>query len=217
MPRKPIDYSKTVIYKIVCIDSDVNYLYIGSTTDFTRRKQCHKSNCNNSKNKSYNQKKYQEIRNNGGWRNFKMLEIKKFPCNDRREAESEENKVMLELEANMNTNRSSRTQKQYYEDNKEQFKEYYAANKEYKKNYNSQYYEDNKDKIKDYKKQYYEKNSEKINQKYECECGGKYTTKRKSQHFSTQKHIKYLEISNLEISDSQNNNNNSPFSITLKI
>ena len=42
------------------------------------------------------------IRNNGGWDSFKMLEIKKFPCNDKREALAEEDKVMKELSSNVN-------------------------------------------------------------------------------------------------------------------
>ena len=37
MPRQNVDYSKTVIYKIVCNDENVDYLYIGSTTDITKR------------------------------------------------------------------------------------------------------------------------------------------------------------------------------------
>jgi hypothetical protein len=42
MPKTTIDYSKTVIYKIVCNDLDVKDIYIGSTTEFTKRKctQC---------------------------------------------------------------------------------------------------------------------------------------------------------------------------------
>ena len=34
MPRKEIDYSKTVIYKIVCNDLNVKDVYVGHTTDF---------------------------------------------------------------------------------------------------------------------------------------------------------------------------------------
>jgi hypothetical protein len=38
MPRLPIDYSKSIIYKIVCKDLDVKDCYVGSTTNFTNRK-----------------------------------------------------------------------------------------------------------------------------------------------------------------------------------
>jgi len=103
MPKTNIDYSKTVIYKIVCNDENVDYLYIGSTTNFTKRKNCHKSCCNNINNKSYKQKKYVQIRENGGWENFKMIEVEKYPCNDNREAEARKEVIRLELKANMNT------------------------------------------------------------------------------------------------------------------
>ena len=37
MPKKPIDYKKALIYNIVC-KTDPTILYIGSTTDFRKRK-----------------------------------------------------------------------------------------------------------------------------------------------------------------------------------
>lgn len=56
MPRKEIDYSKTVMYKIVCNDLTVKDCYVGSTTDFTNRKGQHKSCCINENLKNYNLK-----------------------------------------------------------------------------------------------------------------------------------------------------------------
>ena len=57
MPRLPIDYSNTTIYKLVHKeDYDNANIYIGSTTDFIRRKNNHKSNCCNEKSKEYNEK-----------------------------------------------------------------------------------------------------------------------------------------------------------------
>ena len=38
MPRKETDYSKTVIYKIVCNDLTITDIYVGHTTDFVVRK-----------------------------------------------------------------------------------------------------------------------------------------------------------------------------------
>lgn len=37
MTRKPIDYSKGKIYKIVCKDLDIIDIYVGSTTDFIEK------------------------------------------------------------------------------------------------------------------------------------------------------------------------------------
>lgn len=182
MPKKAIGYQNTVIYKIVCKDENVDYLYVGHTTDFVKRKYSHKNGCNNPKNIKYNKKIYVEMRNNGGFDNFKMLEIKKFPCNDRREAESEEDKIILELKANMNTIRASRTQEQWINDNKEHIKQY-----------QKQYHEDNRVIINEKNRQYYETNKEKNKEKHYCECGGKYRHSDKARHFKTKKHQQYLE------------------------
>ena len=52
MPRNPIDYSKTIMYKIVCNDLSIKNVYVGHTTDEKSRKREHKSCCNNP-NSSY--------------------------------------------------------------------------------------------------------------------------------------------------------------------
>ena len=99
MPKKAIDYSNCCIYKIEHIDKD-DLVYVGHTTNFTKRKCCHKSCCNNENKQS---KLYQLIRDNGGWDNFRMIEVEKYPCSDRREAEKRETEVMKEVKANMNS------------------------------------------------------------------------------------------------------------------
>ena len=43
MPRKPIKYENTLIYKLIC-DKDPNFLYLGHTTAYTKRKNKHKDN-----------------------------------------------------------------------------------------------------------------------------------------------------------------------------
>ena len=57
------------------------------------------------------------MRQNGGWDCLRMNQIKEFPCNNRREAEAEEDIVMLELKANMNDHRASRSKVEYVIDN----------------------------------------------------------------------------------------------------
>ena len=90
MPRIPINYQNTIIYKIVCNDLNIKDLYVGHTTDFKRRKSEHKLNCNNQKSEKYNMKIYKVIRNNQGWDNWSMIEIEKYPCNDSKEATARE-------------------------------------------------------------------------------------------------------------------------------
>ena len=123
MPKKTIDYSKCSIYKIQHDERD-DLIYIGHTTNFTKRKYHHKSNCNNVKNKKNNLKLYNMMRENGGWNEFKMIELYKFSCSDRREAEAEEDKAMREYKCSMNSSRAFITidekierQKQYKIDN----------------------------------------------------------------------------------------------------
>ena len=148
-------------------------MYVGSTTNFTKRKQNHKVICLNEKHINHNLKVYASIREDDGWENWHMIKICDYPCNNKREAELEEDRYMLILKANMNSNRASRTQKQYREDNKEKIqvyekeyrdnnkekiKEYNETNKEKLKEYNKEYNEKHKEKIKENKKEYYETN-----------------------------------------------------------
>jgi len=43
MPKQKIDYSKGLIYKLVCRDVTVKDAYVGSTTNFDQRKGGHKT------------------------------------------------------------------------------------------------------------------------------------------------------------------------------
>ena len=147
------NYSETIIFKFQHDDNE-ELVYVGSTTHFTERKSRHKSNCNNPK--SHNIKLYKMINDNGGWDCFKFIQIKTFPCNDKREAEAEEDRIMLELKANMNSNRAFRDKREYYLDNVEQIKENRKENRlenidKFKEN-DKQYFSNNRDTILEKKK-----------------------------------------------------------------
>ena len=97
-------YSNTVIYKIVCKDVNINLVYVGHTINIKQRRITHKSNCNNAKNEIYyNLKVYKEIRKNGGWSNFNMIEIEKYPCSNKYEACKREKYYYEKLNANLNS------------------------------------------------------------------------------------------------------------------
>jgi hypothetical protein len=166
MPRNPINYSKTIIYKLCCNDINITEIYIGSTTDFKARKKHHKSNCNNEKCKIYNLKVYQYIRDNGGWDNWSMIMIEEYSCNSKLEAEKRERYYIEELKSTLNYNIPTQTKKEYYENNqdklKEYKKEYYKNNQDKLKEYHKEYYENNQDKLKEYYKEYCENNQDKI-------------------------------------------------------
>jgi len=146
MPRKEIDYSKIVIYKIVCNDLNITDVYVGSTTDFTKRKSSHKSYCNNENCKSYNLKIYKMIRDNGGWDNWTMLEIEKYSCNDGNESRLRERYHLELLNAKLNCQLPSRPKK-------EQNKEWYEKNKDKEQLRIKEYYKQNKDKINERKRE----------------------------------------------------------------
>jgi hypothetical protein len=191
MPKTPMDYSNCCIYKIEHID-DETLLYVGHTTNFSKRKGEHKNRCNNENaNSTYNLKLYQMIRKNGGFEMFKMIEVEKYPCKDRREAGRREDEIMTELKASMNMIRASRTQKQYYEDNKEKIKEYHKEYYEDNKEKIKEYCENNKEKIKEYHKEYCEKNKEKIKEykKEYCEDNKEMISKKHKGYYQDNKAI----------------------------
>ena len=123
MTKKPIDYSKTVIYKIVCNDLNVKDLYVGSTTDFRKRKSNHKTNCNNVNLKEYKYNVYQFIRDHGNWENWTVVLVEKYPCDTSLEKLKRERYWYETLGATLNKQVPNQTQqessKQYKIKNKE--------------------------------------------------------------------------------------------------
>ena len=169
MPKKEMDYSKCIIYKIQHKDNN-DLLYVGHTTNFTKRKNEHKSRVICEMNKEYNHKVYQMIRENGGWDDFNMVVIKDFPCENKQQATTEEDRIMREMKATMNTFRASRSQKEYRQDNKEYFI-----------NYKAEYFQKNKERI-----------TSKNNKVCICECGKEYTYQNRLRHEKTKFHKTFL-------------------------
>ena len=143
-----LDHSKTIIYKIVCKDLIVKDCYVGHTTDMTKRKYAHKFSCNNEKHKDHNHKLYKIIRQTGGWDNWTMLLVEKFPCETKHEACRRERELYEQLGANLNNTQDdnqelTQNQKDYLEEKRE---------------YNQKYYQKT-----------IENNPEKLTEKAECE------------------------------------------------
>ena len=148
-------------------------LYVGSTTDFDVRKGSHKSNLYNESGKGYNIKLYSKIRYNSG--DWNMEVYKHFRCENQKELEAEEERVRVELNADLNmrscstglnTDDGFQYQKEYNAENKEKkverAKNYYINNKEKMLEHHRIYNANNKEKIVEYKKNYYAKNKEKL-------------------------------------------------------
>jgi hypothetical protein len=103
MPKVEIDYSNTIIYKIVCNDPAIKEVYVGHTTNFVQRKHAHKQTCNNIKSPCYNLKLYKTIRANGNWSNWEMTIINFYNCKDQFEARQKEQEHFVILKATLNS------------------------------------------------------------------------------------------------------------------
>ena len=215
MPKKPIDYTKPIIFYKFVKKNDTTFIncYVGHTSNWINRKYSHKSNCNTENNKGYHYKVYQIMRENGGWNNFVMIEIKREICIDSIDARKKEQELIEELNAKMNTCRSyiseeekKKNHKDYNLKNKEEIneyqKEYNLKNKEYIKKNQKENYEKNKEKILEKQKDYYLKNKERIKEKNKekinCICGSIFLKCNKSKHERLLKHKEYLSsLSNI--------------------
>ena len=156
MPKTIIDYSKTIMYKIVSNDLEITDCYVGSTSDFTKRKWAHKAGCTKEQNRAYMYNVYVFIRNNGGWDNFSMVEIEKFPCIDGNESRSRERFWIEKLNATLNKVIPGRTRQ-------ETCKAFRDANIDTIHIQDKIYRQNNIEEIKRRKAEYTKNNREKIN------------------------------------------------------
>ena len=178
MPRNAIDYSNTIIYKLCCNDPSITDVYVGHTTNFTRRKQEHKACCNNPKGKNYNFYVYEFIRDHGGFENWDMIVLETKSCtdgNDARKLEREwfENKG---ARATLNGCRPIISKDEILEYNKiynhehrdeinEKHKIYYHENREECNEKMKIYYQEHMDEILEKKKIYYQEHRKEIIEK----------------------------------------------------
>ena len=112
MPRKPIDYSKTYFYKIVCKDTSITDCYVGHTTDFIKRKHQHKYSCYNSNLNSFGIGVYEFIRQHGQWDNWEMILIDIEKCENSLVAHQRERFYKEQLNATLNKNIPARTKQE---------------------------------------------------------------------------------------------------------
>ena len=187
-----------IFYKIFCKDDNIKDLYVGKTKDLKKRWYSHKFNCNNEKSNRHNLKLYQFIRENGGIDNWNIIEIEKGEYDDKDSA-IRERYWIEELNANLNNDIPSRTQKEWKEEHRNEqinyLKIYYQENKEKFIEYRNQ--EEVKEKKRNCDKKYRDKNKEELYKKASerliCEiCDKTFRKSDKSQHFKTKKHQKYI-------------------------
>jgi len=223
MPVNKTSYENGKIYRIWSLDTDK--IYIGSTCDTLSHRFCvHKS-------------KYKSWKNEGGQfcSSFNLFDLvgvdnckieleHNFVCDSKAKLNKEEGRIQrLYKDIIINKRLAGRTLKEYYQDHKEEIKEYqkeYQQDhkqeiKEYQKEYQQdhkqemkeyreehkeilaekakEYYQEHKEVIAEKAKEYRKNNKEEINKKCNCECGGYYSHKHKSTHEKSNKHQKYIQ------------------------
>lgn len=104
MPKNPINYTKSIIYRLEHIDKP-ELFYIGATTDFTRRKYQHKRRTLLVKEcpKSVHSYMYNIMDKTGGWDNYRMSPIKEISCENSTQLRIEEYKMITELRPTLNS------------------------------------------------------------------------------------------------------------------
>jgi hypothetical protein len=216
------DYSLCKVYKLISNQTDK--VYIGSTCQILSRRMA-------SHRQSY--KKYL----NGKKLNYASFEIVKYPdckiilvqaypqCQSNIEQRMFEQDwidcydCVNKTRAYISPELAKEQEKEYYQNNKEQFsdyhkkhyqynreyclerqKEYYNKNKEQRQKYNREWHEKNKEQRKERDKIYYENNKEQISKKNKeigkkkvlCECGREVSLWGLSNHKTTQIHKQLL-------------------------
>ncbi|MCR9103561.1 MAG: GIY-YIG nuclease family protein [bacterium] len=218
MPKKVMDYSNTHFYKIVCKDTNDLSMYIGHTTNFTKRKNKHKSCCCNESSTHYNLPLYKYIRDQGHWHNWDMVLIETKFCETLLEVKKYERELIDLMKPNLNIARpfvtdddlkeyrqnyyqenidTIKLKRQIYRDNHKEQKNisdniYRENNKEKVSDGKKKYYQENKEYVKQRVKQYREDNREKLLEKIECECGSVVSKLCFTKHKKTVKHCNYL-------------------------
>jgi hypothetical protein len=184
MPKKPVDYSKCMFYRLVCRDPTVKEVYVGHTTSEVDRRRLHKSDCHNEKGAKFNLFVYRFIRDHGGFENWQLIVHEKRAVEDVIAARLRERHWIEIYKATLNKQVPSRT-------HAESCAAYYAKHREDKKITSAVYRADHRDDKKISSAAYRAANQVRLKEKHECACGGCYTSANKSCHFKSNRHLAY--------------------------
>ena len=174
MDKIDLRYQRGKIYTIRCYDDD-SLIYVGSTIqNLSIRMSGHR------RGKGCCLYQYVIDNFNGDWKKWYIELYEEYPCNNKQLLEKREGEI-TRLIGNINKKISGRTNKEYYEDNKEK-----------KLKYKKKYRNDNKEKILKKEKQYRNDNKENINyyksEKVVCDhCGCESTKNNIKRHQKTNK------------------------------
>jgi hypothetical protein len=190
------NYNNSKIYKIWS-PTHPDDIYIGSTTQpLSKRIGSHRRHYKQYQNGKRHYTSSYKILEYG---DAKIELIENVNCNNKEQLVAREGHYIRTMDC-VNKNIAGRTDKQYYQDNKErilqQTKQYQQYNKEQIKQLKKQYYQDNKERILQQTKQYQQYNKQKIKaykeEKVTCECGAILSKASLYKHRKRQVHIKAM-------------------------
>jgi hypothetical protein len=175
-----MDYKNGKIYAIHNTEDDL--VYVGSTAStLVKRFSGHKNQHTQERFKNYPLYKHM---NELGFDKFYIKLVEEFPCENRTELCAREGVWIREM-GTLNGRIEGRTQKEWYNDNREAklvyLKDYRSQNRDARLKYFKKYKEDHREKIRE--KQY---------EKIECPCGGRFTYAHKSEHLKSKIHMNYI-------------------------
>ena len=169
------DWSKGQIYKVTC--GETGNVYIGSTVRSLKgRLSKHNTPSNRCETRHFI--------------NPKIELIEDYPCETRDELHWREREWIDKTDC-VNKYRPIVTREEHRERQNKSIKKYHEENRERIIEYQKKYREENRERKFESDKKYKDENREKLNEKFKCECGGKFTYKNKAQHLKTKKHIKF--------------------------
>jgi hypothetical protein len=206
-----IDYSKGRIYRIW--DNTYTECYIGSTVEaLSLRMAKHRQNYKQWLNGKGSSNTCFTLFEKYGVGNCKIELLENYPCASKAELEAREGHHQR-LHHCINKNIAGRSDKEYYNDHKEHYKEYRCKNKDRLAAKSREYYEKNKcavkerarayrdkfkDIIKERKRLYYQNNKDsfaaKASERIVCECGCELIRGSLPRHERTQKHQTALAL-----------------------
>ena len=165
--EKTEKYQKSKIYKIV--DNGYQSCYYGSTTQsLCNRMSRHRQNYNSFKNGKFNKISVFNIFDDYGLENCKIELVENYPCNNKEELRKKEGEYIKNNDC-VNKCVAGRTEKEWYNDNKEskinQVKKYRETHKNQISQNKKDYYQKNKEIISEKDKKYRENNLEKIKER----------------------------------------------------
>ena len=144
-----VNFNNGVIYKIVY--KNIIH-YIGSSTNFKRRKTGHKNRCNDINDSHYNTPLYIFMRNNnwvGNWDIWTIEIVEYYPCKTKIELETRERYFIDEFNPILNVNKPLQTHKEWNILNKEKIQhqraEFHKSNSERLNSKSKAYYQENRE------------------------------------------------------------------------